>query len=195
MGRVVAMRHRRRLQLAGVWLAAAVLLGGALVAARLATNPLDDPDLAHQRPGFLDALGPPFPAAHVADGVPSPGSRAVVFFTRPERASRLSAALATRPSLQDRARLAVVVSGAMPPGDMPGEAFVADPQPDLAGVPMLADPAGHLAVAYRMPVPRDRGPPVGYAIVDRAGRVRYRTLDPEMARHLDEVETVVKATP
>jgi hypothetical protein len=32
-------------------------------------------------------------------------------------------------------------------------------------------------------------------VVDRAGRVRYRTLDPSVVHGLREVETMVKATP
>ncbi len=188
-------RSSRRWQLLLVWFAAVLLLGGLLLLAQLRRNPLDDPNLAYERPGFLDAHGRPFPAPVMVDGVPSPGSRAVVFFTRPERASRLSAALAARPSLRERARIAIVVSGPMPPGDLPAEAFVADYQAGVAGVPVVADPSGRLAAAYQVPVPRDGGPPVGYAVVDRAGRVRYRTLDPEMHEHLDEVETIVRATP
>lgn len=172
------------MQLAAVWLTAALVLGGALLAAQLDTNALDDPDLAHQRPGFLDALGPPFPAPAVTEAIPSPGRRAVVFFTRPALAPDLRAALQEQSSLDDRAQLTVVVSGDVPPED-------------LTEVPFVADPDGRLAAAFEMPVPRDGGPPVGYAVVDSRGRVRYRTLDPfvdEQAR-LEELETIVKATP
>ncbi|MGD9889917.1 MAG: hypothetical protein AB7R89_01460 [Dehalococcoidia bacterium] len=166
-----------------VWLVAAVVLGGALLAAQLDVNPLDDPDLAHQRPGFLNALGPPFPAAPVVESIPQPGRRAVVFFTRPGLAERLFDALEEASSLRERAAVAVVVSGEPPPGVE-------------VGVPVVVDPSGRLAAEYRMPVPRDGGPPVGYAIVDSDGLVRYRTLDPHMEDRLgDEVVTMVKATP
>lgn len=173
---------RRRTQLILIWLAAALVLGGALAAAQLGKDPLDDPDLAYQRPGFLGADGEPFPAPAVNGDVPSAGSRAVVFFTRPERSENLAGALAERQSLRERALLILVVAGATAPAS-------------VADVPVVADPARQLAAAYRMPVPSDRGPPVGYAIVDRDGRVRYRTLDPDTAEHLDEVETMVRATP
>jgi hypothetical protein len=36
---------------------------------------------------------------------------------------------------------------------------------------------------------------VGYAVVDSAGRVRYRTLDPSLINGLAEVETILRATP
>lgn len=63
------------------------------------------------------------------------------------------------------------------------------------GVPVVEDPSGELATRLAIRHPRDGGPPVGYAVVDRAGRVRYRTLDPTVADNLDEVETMVRATP
>ena len=69
-----------------VWLAAAVGLGLLLGLARAAEGPLDDPDPAWQRPGFLDAGDLPAPAPRVAPGVPAPGRPTVVFF---ERAGRL----------------------------------------------------------------------------------------------------------
>ncbi len=171
-----------RLQLATVWLIAAVVLGGALLAAQTGQNPLNDPDLAHQRPGFLDALGPPFPAPAVTGAIPRAGSRAVIFFTRPELAAPLSAALVGQPSLRSRAEVAMVVSGETPAGQ-------------VAGAPLVVDPSGRLAAAFKLSTPRDGGPPVGYAIVDRSGRVRYWTLDPFVTTQLEEVETMVKATP
>ncbi|PLS75598.1 MAG: hypothetical protein CYG61_06425 [Actinobacteria bacterium] len=43
--------------------------------------------------------------------------------------------------------------------------------------------------------PRDGGPPTGYAVIDSEGRVRYRTLDPEVVDHLGEVAAILRATP
>ncbi len=165
-----------------LWTVALFLLGGMLFAIRSTRSPLNDPDMAYQRPGFLDAHGAPFPAPQVTAGIPSPGTRAVVFFTRPELLARLEGGLLTGPLIRDDAALAVVVAGTLPTAE-------------AAGVHVVADPDGRLAKAYDMPIPRDGGPPVGYAIVDSQGRVRYRTLDPEMEEHLWEVQTMLRDTP
>ena len=165
-----------------IWGVAAVLFGGMLLAVQQDQHPLDDPDLAYQRPGFLDADRTPFAGPLVTEGIPTAGSRTVVFFTRPERADALRHALRTRRTLHNRAQLVVVVAGTGPLLQLPT-------------VPFVGDSDGRLAVSYHMRVPEDNGPPVGYAIVDRAGRVRYRTLDPDTAGHLDEVETMVRVTP
>ena len=50
-------------------------------------------------------------------------------------------------------------------------------------VPVTADPRGRVADSLGLPRPVDGGPPVGYAIVDRQARVRYRTLDPQYLAH------------
>jgi len=173
---------RRWPRLFAIWGAAAVLLGGALLAAQIRKSPLNDPDLAYQRPGFLDAHATPFAAPPVTEGIPNADARTVVFFTRPELAGPLRNALQKRRSLANHARVVVVVASI-------------DPMLELPAVPFVGDPDGRLAASYRMRVPKDKGPPVGYAIVDRTGRVRYRTLDPSMARRLNEVETMVRATP
>jgi alkyl hydroperoxide reductase subunit AhpC len=62
-----------------------------------------------------------------------------------------------------------------------------------ADAKVMADPAGELAEAYGLRQPADRGEPVGYAIVDAAGRIRYRTLDPEVEDLLGEVDTILRA--
>lgn len=36
---------------------------------------------------------------------------------------------------------------------------------------------------------------MGYAVIDRRGLIRYRTLDPTVADHLGEVKTIVRAVP
>ncbi len=48
--------------LVAVWVGVVGLLGGLLWLAQLSRGPLDDPDPARQRPGFLDAVGRPTPA-------------------------------------------------------------------------------------------------------------------------------------
>ena len=56
-----------------------------------------------------------------------------------------------------------------------------------------SDPDGSVAEAYGMRSPRGGGPPVGYALVDAHGAIRYRTLDPDVADQLGEVGTMVGA--
>lgn len=171
----------RSVRLMAVWLAAAGVFGAALAAANADRNALDDPDLAHQRPGFLDALHPAFPAPGVVEDLPAPGRRLIVFFVRSEQEIRLRRALAGAAALQRNADVVIVTPAAATAAR--GSAITA-----------TTDPGGRIAAAYRMPRPRDGGPPVGYAIVDRRGNVRYETLDPGVAHRLDEVETMLRAT-
>lgn len=166
----------------GLWFAVAVLLGVALVAAALARGPLDDPDLAEQRPGFLDAVGPRTPAPKVA-GLPHRGRPTVVFFIRSGQCAPLRDALRVDPLPVD-VDTAVVVGGVPP----------ACPPP-LTPTPVTPDPLGRLAAAYAMPTPRDGGPPVGYAIVGVDATIRYRTLDPGVTHRLGEVLTMLHALP
>jgi len=152
--------------------AAAIGLG-ALLAAASPRGPLDDPDPARQRPGYLDGGGLPAPAPDLGAGV-TPGRRAVVFFVRPEQLGPLCQALPAS-GLGRTASLAVIVSS---PSDCPGQAA------------LIVD-GGGLARRFGMPTPVDGGPPVGYAILDTAGRIRYRTLDPRGAGGLDEAATML----
>lgn len=169
-----------RRALVAVWVGAAVAFAGLLAGAERVRGPLDDPDPARQRPGLLD-LGPlPIPAAQVVAGIPAPGRRAVVFFERPERLDRLCRALARHPLPAD-VDVALVLS--------------AEGEPCASGVPTVADPTATYARRFGLAAPRAGGPPVGYAVVDSAGRVRYRTLDPSVAQELAEVATIVAAVP
>ena len=141
---------------------------------------LDDSNLAYERPGLLDMQGPPT-AAPVIAGMPSPDRRAVIFFTRPELFAGLERAAAEDRSLRAEADLLIVV----PDGGVSG----------FDGIAVVADGGQGFADKLEMRRPRDGGFPVGYAVVDSVGRVRYPTLDPEVTDHLDEVETMVRATP
>jgi len=163
-----------------LWVLAAVFFGGLLVAARASESPLDDPDPARQRPGFLDLGDLPIAAPRVTTRVPRPGRAAVIFFERPNGVEALCASLAGD-SLVDTADIAVVISG--PGGTCP------------ADVGVVRDRDRRLARAYGLREPRDHGPPVGYAVVDAHRRVRYRTLDPTDAQELREVETILAVTP
>jgi hypothetical protein len=174
----VAPVEERRKKLLAVWLGVAVLFGALLGVARATRTGLDDPDPAWQRPGFLDAGPLTQPAPRVTEDVPRPGRPAVVFFVRPEGVAELCHSLATHP-LRQSAEVVMVVSGT---GRCPG-------------VTTLEDPSGALARAYGLRDPADGATPVGYAVVDGQGRIRYRTLDPTMAEELDEADTVVGALP
>ena len=165
-----------------IWLTMAVGLGLLLTVARVMREPLDDPDPAWQRPGFLDAGDLPVPAPPVAPGLPAPGRPTVVFFERTGRLPQLCRALAAS-SLPDKATAtAVVVDGAGSHSCEGADAVVIDRD-------------GTLAAAYGMRRPRGGGPPVGYAVVDGAGAIRYRTLDPAVADELSEVRTILDALP
>lgn len=65
--------------------------------------------------------------------------------------------------------------------------------PCKASVFTVVDPRGTLARAYGLRRPAAGDFPVGYAVVDDEGQIRYRTLDPSMASELSEVRTIVKA--
>ncbi len=169
-----------RRQLLAVWLAAAAFLAALLLVARATRTGGDDADQARQRPRFLDAGALPMPAPRVA-GLPEPGRRALVFFAREDVAGELCPELAGPASILGGADAAVVVAGTPPPTCSPHR--------------VVSDPGGVLARAYSLPTPRDGGPPTGYAVIDSEGRVRYRTLDPEVVDHLGEVATILRATP
>lgn len=167
---------RRRLAI--VWVAVAALFGALLAAAQATQSGLDDPDPALQRPGFLD-LGPlPQPAPLLSESVTRPGQRTVTFFVRREGLTRLCRALGNG-DLAERADLVIVVAGSGRCDD----------------VTTVEDPTMGLATAFGLRRPRSGGAPVGYAVIDRRGQIRYRTLDPTVAAELGEVETIVRATP
>lgn len=161
------------------WLAVAGGLGLLLALAAAAEGPLDDADPAYQRPGILDLGELPEPAPKVADDIPAPDRVTVVFFVRPGQLKPLCEAL-REIELHRQPDLAVVVAG--PSGPCAEEATV------------VADPDARLADGYGLRSPQSGGAPVGYAVVDGAGMIRYRTLDPRVTDLLDEVDTILRAT-
>lgn len=60
---------------------------------------------------------------------------------------------------------------------------------------IVDDPASDISRAYGLRRPVGGGPPVGYAVVDSHGQLRYRTPDPSVADELSEVRTIVDAAP
>ena len=174
------MAGERRRALVAVWLTAAMGGGALLVGARAARSGLDDPDPARQRPGFLNAGELPQPAPPLNGALPQPGRASVVFFVRPRDVSPLCRALASS-SLVRHASVVVAVSGSGPNR--------------CDGVATIDDVSVRLAAAYGLARPRSGEEPVGYAVIDGAGRIRYRTLDPAVADNLAEVATIVRALP
>ena len=168
----------RRRRLTAVWAATTGLLGAGLLTVHLGASPLDDPNPAHQRPGYLDANGHRTPAPPVTGLGPS-GTRTVVFFTRTDRLARLRTALAG-PDGQALRRTARVV--------------VVQDTRGTAQTGVVNDPTDRLSHAYDLRRPRDGGAPVGYAVVGPDGTVRYRTLDPGVEQHLSEALTMATAT-
>lgn len=169
--------HRK---LAGVWLAGAVIVGATLVVAQATADPGDDPDPAYQRPGLLDVGDLPAPAPAATAGLPAAGRRLVLFAVPAEAVASLCEELPG--PLGDLADLDVVV------------AISGDVGRCAAGVTLVDSTTG-LVAAYGFRPPAGDVEPTGYAVVDAAGQIRYRTLDPEMGDLLDEVATIVEATP
>jgi len=163
-----------RRTLIGLWLVVAAWLGALLAIAQTIRDPLDDPDPAYQRPGVLDIGGLPIDAPSLTDDLPTLGRLAVVFFVRPPDVDELCSGL-RRGVFDDDVDLVVVTTTAR------------------AECPAVVVADQGVIDSYGMRPPRDRGMPEGYAVVDAEGRIRYRTLDPGMARRLDEIATILAA--
>lgn len=168
-----------------VWALSAAVLAADIAVEQATQGPLDDPRQARQRPGLIAAGAAPSVTSEVTDGIPAPGRPAVLLFVRDDQYDQLSQALTSDPSGQ-------TFSDMKPAPDL---VIVRPTRPDnpLVPAPIAFDPSGQIARTYHMPVPHDGGPPVGYAILDAAGRLRYATLDPGLAGRLREVRTMVGA--
>lgn len=158
------------------WSLAAAALGGGLLLAERSRGPLDDVDAAHQRDGLVVDLGPVDLSPHLAARTP-----AAVLFVRPGMVEQLAGTLSAPdgPDLPGAVRLLVAQ-----PGPPPSERH------DLH---VIDDASGAVRRACRMRDTRDGGYPVGFAVVDAAGHLRYRTLDPGMTRRWFELRTMVRA--
>lgn len=158
------------------WSLAAAGLGAGLLLADRSRGPLDDLDPAHQRDGLVVDLGPVDLSPHLAARTP-----AAVLFVRPEMLNQLAETLSgpTSPELPPAVRLLVVQPGA-PPSD----------QRDLT---IVDDTSSAVRRTCRMRDTRDGGYPVGFAVIDAAGHLRYRTLDPGMTARWFELRTMVRA--
>lgn len=168
-----------RQTLLSLWVVAVVFFGGLLTLAQAAEGPLDDPDPAFQRPGLLDVGDLPEPAPAVRADVELTGHPTVVFFERRARIDELCRVLEDH-RFGTEVQI-IIVTPSEPPNGCPGS------------VVLVADPT--LADAFGMRQPREGGPPVGYAVIDAEGLIRYRTLDPAVASLLGEIDTILGALP
>lgn len=169
--------HRRHLYLL-YWLTIAAVLGGLLARSEYIRNPLNDPDQAHQRTGFV--LPPQAePSPPIADTLRT-GHCAIVFFARSLKDQYLFHDLADQADLAQAADLIVVTTdGSKPIIENGIRQFVGD-----------AD--GSLAQAFGLRPPIDGGTPIGYALVDALGYIRYRTLDPGFMHRADELRLMLR---
>ncbi len=174
------MRVTHSVRALGIWLVTAILFGVALTVAGHTGSPLDDPDQAMQRPASLDAVGPRSAAPAVTTSIPVARRITVVFFVRAAQQEALLRRLSVPGALPSNVD-AAIVGGPVNLSEAP--------------IAVLTDGDRSLARGYGMRTPRDGGYPVGYALVDTAGFIRYRTLDPQLIRHLTDVHTILTALP
>jgi hypothetical protein len=169
--RVVPSRGR----LLAVWVGCAVVLASVVIAGRVLRTAGDDVDPGRQRPGILD-LGPlPEPAPDVAR-LDLPARRAVVFFAADDHVAELCDALEGSVVAKDEAVFLVRSSN----------------ERCAPRVTVVAADVSRAAGSFGLRRPAAAAVPTGYAIVDPAGRIRYRTLDPVAPTLLNEVATMVR---
>lgn len=160
------------------WLATSAALAAVVLAVVPRPGPLDDPDPAQQRPGFLTAAVD----ARSVEGLRLPGDpigrRPVLIVF--DRKLPDAAALATlERRLPKSLATVVVVAGGVGPARFP--------------VPVVIDRQARIAQRVSMRTPKDDGAPIGYALVDRQARLRYATLDPGYLEHRGEDATLARA--
>lgn len=140
-------------------------------------GPLDHADKAQQRTGLLIPYSEaPDVTALELPGRPGQDVPTVVAFHR------------TAPD-PDRYRRWVQ---SLPQGTQTVLVLPGPPYPELHGTAVIGD-SGRIAEALRMETPQDGGFPIGYAVIDGAGRLRYQTLDPKYLEHASEVATMAGA--
>lgn len=167
-----------------IWLSTALLFGGLLAWAEVSRNRLDDPDPAFQRTGFLlpeDKLRAP----DVLPGYPRAGHRLAVLFVRSVDGQMLFHDLALQSDLDSLADIVLVTQDGIRPNITQGlDAIVADRDEAIVN-------------AFGLHRPMDGGYPVGYALVDRDGYIRHRTLDPHCfgMGHNYEIKALLRAIP
>jgi hypothetical protein len=136
------------------WSCAAIVLGGGLIVEDVTRNGMDAAEPIRERIGMASYRS--FPAPQVAGVVP--GVRSAILFVRPEQAESVCSWAAGRPI----GNLTMVV--------------VSPENLDCKGVPLSLDPDRELADGFGMRRPKDGGYPVGFALLDSQGGLRYTTL-------------------
>jgi hypothetical protein len=166
-----------------VWLSVAVLFGVLLGLAERSRSRMDDPDPAYQRTGALLPAGL-LKAPPAIAGFPRPGHRLAVFFVRSASAQILFDDLALQSDLSALADVVVVAADGSRPNITHGVQAV------------VPDPDGTIVRAYGLRAPLDGGYPVGYALVDREGFIRHRTIDPHCVGfgHDWEIRALLRAS-
>lgn len=163
------------------WSATATVLVVVVVFFVGQVGPLDDPNQGQQRPALLT----PSDEAPVVDDLGLPGNPVgrgpvlVAFDRDVPDAQQLSA---LRREIPDNIPIVLVTDNGSTPEVR-----------QRRGLELLADPEGIVARKVAMPRPKDGGFPIGYALIDRAARVRYATLDPSYTEHAAEIATVAGA--
>lgn len=141
-------------------------------------GPLDDPEPAYQRAGFVLARGGATRVSNLSlPGNPRGRRPVVIVFDR---------------SLPNAEAFRTLQRG-LPPAFATVLVVSDGRRPTLYPVPVVVDRRGRTAAAVGMRTPKDGGLPVGYAIVDRQARVRYTTLDPGYLQHGNEAATMAGA--
>ncbi len=163
-------------RLVGVWLGAVGVLATLVAVSQFTSTGGDDPDPGRQRPGILDLGALPI-AAPPLPGVEYRGSETVVFFAG-RHLDGLCLALRRLPGGLTRTEVVVVSAG---------------PVNCAEGVTVVDMSPREAARAFGLSRTRDGGPPVGYALIDDRGQIRYRTLDPTVPPLFDEVATMLRA--
>ena len=140
--------------MAMAWTAAAVALGAGLLIEHAMRNGIDAANPIRERIGM--AAYSAFPAPKVSGTVQ--GKRTAVLFVRPEQAH----SVCTWASEGHVGDVAMVV--------------VAPEKVDCGNVPLTIDPDRRLADGFGMRRAKDGGYPVGFALLDGSGGLRYNTL-------------------
>jgi hypothetical protein len=160
-----------------IWIAVAGIFAGLLGLAEYQRNPLNDPDAARQRTGVV--LPPGQEPAPTISSLEIQGRPAVVIFDRSLAGRYLFHDLAHQSDITKNAALIVVTSDGSRPTIETGIDRI------------LSDEDGAIAEAFSLRRPIDGGYPVGYALLDASGFIRFRTLDPGYAGHAWEIRLLL----
>ena len=169
-----------KVSLVSIWLLIASVMGILLLLSSSKPMAADDPDLAYQRPGFL--LPATLVAPKLTNSIPRTGRRTVVLLER-TAPKKLFDDQKFEKQLASKADLVLITLDGTKIADEPLiKAQIVDSNKMLASklIPRNSVDAGY---------------PIGYAIVDSKGFLRYYTLDPFFGTMSDEIEIMLRATP